>query len=121
MAHETKMPACTAFWSLQLKLASVRDEIKLASFQAEDIEASFEGCSRDADGDTAWIVVRKLREAIAPLLAEADAIVLRAYGIAETYSALANAFECCKDVKQLLPFPKVTVCIRDELDEEERA
>ena len=121
MAHETTVEADVAFWSLALKLSKVRDEIKLAGFQAEDIEANFEDCSRDPNGTTAWAVVTKLRTAIDPLLAQADALIVRAHDIADTYVSLVEAF-CRNDgVKELEVFSTRKVELRDKLDEEERA
>ena len=121
MAHESEVPADVAFWSLVSKLAKVRDEIKLAGFQAEDIECSFEDCSRDSNGTTAWIVVTNLRKAIDPLLAQADALIVRAHDIASTYTSLASQFKENDGVKELEVFGTRKVGLRDKLDEEERA
>ena len=121
MAHETTVEAIDAFWSLTLKLSNARDEIKLAGFQAEDIEASFEDCSRTPNGTTAWTVVTELRKAIVPLLEQADALIVRAHDIADTYTSLVAKFHQNDEVKELEMFSTKKVGLRDELDEEERA
>lgn len=121
MAHETTVDASLAFMTLEFQLNKVRDAIKLAGFQAEDIEASLEDCSRDPNGTTAWSVVTNLRKAIAPLLAEADALIVRAHDVAATYSSLVADFSRNDGVKELEVFSTRKVCLRDELDEEERA
>ncbi len=121
MAHEKTVNALEAFWSLEFELSKVRDAIKLAGFQAEDIEAGLEDCSRDPNGTTAWSVVTNLRKAIAPLLAQADALIVRAHDVADTYSSLVADFSRNDGVKELEVFSTRKIDLRDELDEEERA